>query len=86
MRIYVLFAQRRESYSGEHAPEVLAAIDEFANDESPEDLMAQIIDEHRAELGSDIVAIGWVSMDVDPKAVRARLIPSLVPVRATLAE
>jgi hypothetical protein len=36
MRIRCLFAQRRESYHGEFAPELLAATDEFYLDENPE--------------------------------------------------
>lgn len=84
MRIYVLFAQSRESYTGECAPEALAAVDEFAMDENPEGLMAGILEEFRVKRGKNVVAIGWVSMDVDAAAVRARLIPSERPIKAVL--
>lgn len=42
MTLYVLFAQRRESYSGEYAPEALAVADEYAMDDNPEWMDSQI--------------------------------------------
>ena len=36
MKIICLFGQRIESYDGEYAPELLAAIDEYSDDENPD--------------------------------------------------
>jgi len=36
MKLHVLFFQRNESYDGEYAPEALAVVDEYTNEESPE--------------------------------------------------
>lgn len=36
MEIRCLFAQRQFSYPGENAPELLAAIDEYGDDENPD--------------------------------------------------
>lgn len=82
MRLYVLFAQRRESYSGELAPEAIAAVTEFTAEENYE-LMSGLLDEHKAILGSDVVAINWVSVDVDAAAIRDRLLPAERPIKAT---
>ena len=36
MEIICLFAQRKCSYDGEYAPELLAAIDEYGDEDNPE--------------------------------------------------
>lgn len=36
MKIRCLFAQRKCSYDGQYAPELLAAIDEYGDDENPD--------------------------------------------------
>jgi len=36
MEIRCLFAQRKCSYEGQYAPELLAAIDEYGDDENPD--------------------------------------------------
>lgn len=84
MKLYVLFAQRRESYNGEFAPEAVTSVTEFQAEEQPE-LMRGLLDEHRALLGEDVVAINWISMDVDAAAIRGRLLPVERPIKAVIA-
>lgn len=36
MEVRCLFAQRKCSYEGEYAPELIAAIDEYGDDENPD--------------------------------------------------
>jgi hypothetical protein len=41
MKIYMIWGQRIESYKGQYAPELLAAVDEYGNDENPDFLIRQ---------------------------------------------
>jgi hypothetical protein len=83
MRLYVLFAQRRESYSGEFLPEALESVTEFQIDENP-DLLPGLLHEHQAKLGNEIEAINWVSLEVDASAVKAKIIPHQRSLKATV--
>ena len=42
MEIRCLFAQRHCDYDGEYAPELLAAIDEYGDDDNPSYLLEEI--------------------------------------------
>ena len=48
MEIICLFAQRKCRYDGEYAPELLAAIDEYGDDDNPE-----FIDEAKEKADKD---------------------------------
>ncbi len=48
MEIICLFAQRKCQYEGEYAPELLAAIDEYGDDDNPE-----FIDEAKEKADKD---------------------------------
>ena len=48
MEIICLFAQRKCRYDGEYAPELLAAIDEYGDDDNPE-----YIDEEKEKADKD---------------------------------
>ncbi len=43
MIIFILFAQRREQYTGEHAPEALEVMTEFDFAENPEWMMEKLV-------------------------------------------
>jgi hypothetical protein len=49
MIIVCLFGQRKENYSGEYAPELLAAIDGYGNDDNP-DYLNDEEKKYRAEM------------------------------------
>lgn len=51
--VKILFGQRKGSYEGEYAPEVLDAIDEYGNDENPDFLKNKFADsEYSKEFSS----------------------------------
>lgn len=78
MKLYVLFAQRKETYDGEYAPEALAVADEYTMDESPEWMERQI--KEQVEVNSDFIAHTVVEIDLGDKAlskIRNRLIGNL---------
>ena len=41
MRIYMLWGQRKGSYPGQYAPELLASIEEHGNDDNPDYLLGE---------------------------------------------
>lgn len=84
MLLHVLFAQRRERYTGEFGPEAVATATEYQTDENP-DLMQGLYDEAKASMGKDIIGLCWVSMRVNADTIRGRLLPAeLPPIQADL--
>lgn len=61
MKIHVIIAQRKCSYPGEYAPEVLDACDEYCYDENPKWLDDKL-DEHRRKGEYQAVAVMVVSV------------------------
>ena len=43
MKVICLFGQRKETYDGQYAPELLAAIDDFSDDDNPDYLIEEEI-------------------------------------------
>lgn len=83
MKLYVLFAQLKESYEGEYAPDALEVLTEDSLDGNEEHLDT-LKTEHTEKLGKDIVAIDWLTLEVDEGAVRRRLLPIESPIKTTL--
>ena len=54
MKLYVLFAQREESYEGQYAPESLACMDGVGNDENPDYLFDE---EEKAHANDEFVGV-----------------------------
>jgi hypothetical protein len=79
MRVKLLFIQRREDYPGQFGPELLAAVDEFTDDENPEWFEGEKVN-HLAAVGSDAVASAVVTIEVPVDQVMDRLFPERVPV------
>ena len=72
MELYVIFAQRKERYEGEHGLEALAVASEYDYDQNPEyinDTLAQ----NKAE--ADFVSVALVKLFVPEGDVRAVLSP-----------
>jgi hypothetical protein len=61
MEIRCLFAQRKCSYEGQYAPELLAAIDEYGDDENPAYLDEA---EHNAEADNDLLFTKRITITV----------------------
>ena len=76
MEIICLFLQRTERYEGEYAPELLAAVDCFTNDENP----AWFEEQCKAELDkiseSEIAGTAIVTVKVSHDKIRAMCLQS----------
>lgn len=73
MKVHILFGQRKESYEGEHAPEVLAAWDEYSVEENPEGF-DQDVALCLKEVGDSMAATRVIKIDVDQARIRALLV------------
>ena len=67
MKLYIVFAQRKENRAGEYAPEALFVVTEYDRDENPQ-WIAERLQEVKADeeyIGADIfeVDIGSVGQD-----------------------
>jgi len=78
MQIHLIIAQRKESYKGQYAPEVLDAIDEYGNDENAGEWLAKKLDEYRNpdRANSEFEAVEVVTVEVSTKAILERLRPT----------
>ena len=90
MRLHVLFAQRRENYSGEYGPEVMLAWDEWSVDENPTGFAMAL---ERVELGlddSEFVGSAVVQIEIsddDVSEIRTRCgLDEGPPLRGELVE
>lgn len=81
MIIHVLFGQRKCSYPGEYAPEVLEAVDENTQDENPE-YMKKKVDEHQSS--KDFTALRVLQIVVDSDEIDRLLNPPSGPVHGTV--
>lgn len=68
MKLYCVFAQRRMRYEGEYAPELVAAADEYTQDENPEYLQREF---ERAEASGEFTAVTMVQVDLGPGSTEA---------------
>lgn len=82
MDLFVLVAQRKERYEGEYAPEALAVIDEYGNDDNPD----YMHDELRKQTESgDFSALAVLRLSVSSEAVNEALFPPVKVIAAPLS-
>jgi hypothetical protein len=67
MKIYVLFAQRKEQYPGQLGPELWAAIDEYGNDDNPGYIKNELT---KAKKQSDIINAKIFEIDLGPHSIQ----------------
>lgn len=67
MKIHILFAQRKQTYEGQHAPEVIAAIDESGYNNNPQFLQDMLEDNKNPDIYSSLKIIG---INVDMSAIK----------------
>lgn len=79
MEILILMAQRKESYECEYAPEALAVITEYGDDDNPEYMLDEI---SAARSGDEFTAVEVVRIKVDDDALNAALFPRRTPICA----
>lgn len=79
MKTHLLVMHRKESYPGEHAPEVLSVCDEWTMDENPEWWDKEVAMRKRT-VGSDASAFAEIVVDLPTDTVMAALYPApIVP-------
>lgn len=61
MEIRCLFAQRKCSYEGQYAPELLAAIDEYGDEENPDYLNEE---QKKAEKDNDLLFTKRITISI----------------------
>ena len=74
MKIYLIFGQRKCSYPGQYAPELLEAWDEFAWDENP-DIGDTLLQEHIAP--GEFESVRIITTEISTKSIEDIL--SVVP-------
>lgn len=72
MVIRHLFGQRKEHYEGQYAPELLASVDEFTDEESPEWFERECANEI-ARNKKDFLAFKVVNIEIDVAKLRSLL-------------
>lgn len=83
MKLFVLFAQRKESYEGEYAPEALHCIDECGDDGNPSflrDMKAEAIN------SGEYSSVEVVTLTFDGNEVYSILHPAKNPIAATVTK
>jgi hypothetical protein len=73
MLIHLIIGQRKEAYTGQYAPEVLDAADEFCNDENPEGWCDARLAEYRGT--GEFEAVEAITVSVATSAILERLRP-----------
>lgn len=73
MRLHVLYAQRKESFPGEYAPEVLAAIDENGQSDNPEYVAGE---KSKAVATGEFESVVVVTLEVNGEKIMEMLRPS----------
>jgi len=74
MKIHILFLQRHEDYEWQYAPEVLAAVDEYTNDENPEWFIDRCEKEQEAQKGQGTFRV--IDVNVSQDQIRDLLLKS----------
>ena len=81
MLIFVLFAQRKEAYQGEFAPEALEVRTEHDCDEDIQ--MPELLRRHQSD---EYAALDWLTFEVSDTAIRHRLLPAESPIKTKLVD
>ena len=81
MNLLVLIGQRKERYEGEYAPEALAVIDEYGNDENPDYMRDALYEQTKSE---DFSALAVVHLSVSDDAINNVLYPAAKVIQAVV--
>lgn len=85
MKLHVLFAQRKERYPGEYAPESLTCMTEYEQDENPDYLPAE---QEKAEASGEFRSTAVVTLEFSGKELERLLnpTPAVLPAAIVSAE
>lgn len=72
MTILVLFGQRKEQYPGQYAPEVIAAVSEFNNEDNPDYMISE---KARSDNEGEFESTEVIQIEVDTNTIMSRLRP-----------
>jgi len=72
VKLHILFGQRVQSYPGQYAPEAIAIMDEWAEEENPDWLVEQ---KEAVDASNDFEVTEIITVEVSLDAIRARLNP-----------
>jgi hypothetical protein len=79
MKVYVLFAQRKERYEGQHGIETLAVADEYGSEDNPDWIHDTKVE---SEATGEFQALAVVTLEVPEIEIRKRLMPEDRPIPA----
>lgn len=71
MKLKCLFFQRDETYEGQHAPELLCAVDEYTDDDNPEWFVNEQKEHEAWMVGKGVVRV--IEIEVDQDSIRRML-------------
>jgi hypothetical protein len=83
MIIYILFAQRREAYPGQYAPEALATMNEFDYEENGQWLHTKL---EECEKSDEYVALKILGVDVGSQDKLRELLVGAPTIEGTIIE
>ena len=81
MDLYIIMAQRKESYPGQFAPEALDVADEWCQDDNP-DWLRERLEHHRNS--NEFEAVEVIRLTVDMDAIQRRLRPTIKTISANV--
>lgn len=81
MKVHILYAQRKESYPGEYAPEAIAVIDEVGMSDNP-DYMAE--QKEAAIKTAEFESVVVVTLEVNGAKIMEALRPKLAVIPAEI--
>ena len=68
--LITLWGQRKESYKGQYAPELIAAIDEYGNEDNPAYLS---VEEDKAQRSKEFTHIQYITIELNETAFQKQL-------------
>ena len=79
MDLFVLIGQRKERYEGEYAPEALAVIDEYGDNDNPGYMRDEL---QKQTKSGDFSALAVLQLRVSDDAINSALFPAAKPIAA----
>jgi len=83
MKLLVLFGQRKCNYPSQYAVEVIAATDEYSNDDNPDYIQDALA---AAQTNDEFDAVNILSINVDDNEVHKRLYPAEEPIEGEVED
>jgi len=85
MIVRMLWMQRKERYEGEHAPELLVAVDEYTDDENP-DFFAEQCDKALKAVGDEVASYRIFRVELDGEEIHRGLTETALEAKSVTPE